>query len=69
MRENSELIKKKMAQAIASGKLLKTAQFLLIVGLLVVVIVIGALNLFGVHLSASTEPIVNATQTHVPILP
>jgi hypothetical protein len=62
--ENSRMIKRKMAQAIASGKLLTTTQFaVLMVGICIIIVLVAA-NLFGVHLSATTGPILTPTPTH-----
>jgi hypothetical protein len=68
--ENGEMIKRMMAQAIARQKMLKTAQFVAIIGMLALLAVLAVLNLFWVPTSTAPIQAFNATQTTtIPILP
>lgn len=61
-KENAEMIKHKMAQAKAKGKLLTTGQFIVIVAGLGVIIALLLANMAGVHIGVQTI-VQNATST------
>ena len=61
-KENVEMIKYKMAQAKAKGKLLTTGQFIVIVAALGILIALAIANMAGIHIGVQTI-VQNATST------
>lgn len=64
--ENSKMIKRKIAQAIALADEMSKGKFIAIIAMLSILIGIGVLNLFGVHLSAAVNPSTTPIPTHLP---